>query len=204
MKNSIKVAFIAAVAIAGIAACTPSQNAAPATSTESSAPGTTAPSSTSPSTSVVTEVVTSTVTPPAQPQAVAKTVDNRPGYGVLKLGMTPPEAEAAGQVVNWGIDGDPYCRSNDKVAISLKYGIVRITLPVEAKTSAGIGVGSTYADVKKAYPAATEYRAGYSVKLQGYVYQFQGAGNIDHFKDTDKVKQIRILAHETDCSFAVL
>lgn len=195
MKNSVKIAFVAAVAVAGITACTPSQNAAPATSASATPAESSAPGTPTPPIAVVTEVVTSTVTPPAQPQAVARKVDNRPGYGALKLGMTLAEVNAIRQAkLNWS-DGAAGCVADNQVAISRKYGVERITLPVEAKTSAGIGIGSTFADVKKAYPAATEYRSGYSVTVQNYNYTFQGDG---------KIEKIKLAALEVDCAFAHL
>ena len=202
MKNSIKIAFVAAVAIAGIAACTPSENAAPVIATETSTP--TGTSTSAQSNTVVTETVTSTVVPPGQ-QAIAKKIDNRPGFDALKLGMTLAEANATGQSnLNWGREGDSLCVADNKVAISKKYGVERITLPADAKTSAGIGIGSTFADVKKAYPAATEYRAGYSVALQGYGYAFQSTAPGNPYKDTDKVVSIKLTANVVDCSFSHL
>lgn len=105
MNNSIKLAFVAAFAAVGIAACTstpvPENNAAPQTF---STPTSTPTSETSSPLTVVTEVVTHTVTNPPKPDAVIK-VDNR------------------------------------------------------------IGVGATFAEVKKAYPNASEYRGGWSAPL---------------------------------------
>ncbi|MDX3657874.1 hypothetical protein PV646_11230 [Streptomyces sp. ID05-26A] len=199
MKNSIKIAFVAALAVAGIAACTsaPEQNAAPARST-------TAPSSaTPPPVQVVTEVVTATVTNP--PQAVVK-VDNRLGYGGLKLGMSLEEAHAAGLTdLTWGGPGEKNCVADGEVAISRQYGVERITLPAEARTSKGIGVGSTFAEVKRAYPHASEYRAGWSAQVaDNVVYAFVGGIKRVHFADTDHVVRIKMTATTVQCAMAFL
>ncbi|MFJ5987695.1 hypothetical protein [Lentzea sp. NPDC092896] len=196
MNSSVKLALIVAVAVSGIAACTstpaPKQNSAPATELPSATPP-----------AVVTEVVTATVTNP--PQAVVK-VDNRPGYGALKLGMTLDEARAAGLTdLTWDSDGDGICVADDEVAISKKYGVVRITLPLDARTSKGIGVGSTFAEVKDAYQAASEYRSGWSARISDNAsYAFLGSGKLDHFPDTDEVVLIKLGSSNADCALALL
>jgi phage tail sheath gpL-like len=94
---------------------------------------------------------------------------------------------------------------DNKVAISKKYGVERITLPAEAKTSKGIGVGSTFAEVKRAYPNASEYRSGWSAKVDdNATYAFMGSYDLDHFADTDKVIRIKIGAINVDCAMASL
>ncbi len=199
MKRSIVLVTIAAAL--GLAACTstpaPEQNAAPVAQ---------APSDTgaSPST-VVTEVVTETVTNPPKPQAVVN-VDTRLGYGALKLGMTLEEARAAGLTdLTWDSPGEAGCVADDKVAISKKYGVERITLPADAETSGGIRVGSTFAEVKRAYPNASEYRAGWSATVgSNATYSFQGSSKFDHLADTDKVVLIKIGAINVDCAMAFL
>ncbi|MET9227017.1 hypothetical protein [Lentzea sp. NPDC003310] len=206
MKNSIKIAFVAALAVAGMTACTsapaPEQNSAPAKSTTTTATST--PSSAAPPPAqVVTEVVTATVTNP--PQAVVK-VDNRLGYGELKLGMTLEEARAAGLTdLSWGDPSENGCVSDGKVAISQRYGVERITLPATATTSKGIGVGSTFAEVKKAYPNASEYRAGWSARVgDNAAYAFMGDFALARFADTDKVTRIKIVATTVHCAMAYL
>lgn len=198
MNNSIKLALVAAVAVAGIAACT----STPAPRHDAvSQPSSTPTSETSSPPTVVTEVVIQTVTnpnPPA-PDAVAE-VDHRFGYGVIKLGMTLDEARAAGLTdLTW--DSNDNCVADDKLAISKKYGIVRISLPKDAKTSKGIGAGSTFADVKRAYPNASEYRAGWSAKLTDEVgYSFLGEpGN-----DANKVTGLKLGTSQADCAMAFL
>ncbi|MFI6100729.1 hypothetical protein ACIA8G_34700 [Lentzea sp. NPDC051213] len=154
MNRSLVLVTIAAAL--GLAACTSTpaqeQNAAPAAEQ---------PAGTAPTTSEVT----ATVSDQPQAQNVAKT-DSRLGYGALKLGMTLDEARSAGlTTLTWDSPGDGTCVGDDKVAISKKYGVVRISLPADARTSKGIGVGSTYAEVKRAYPNASEYRAGWSASI---------------------------------------
>lgn len=183
MKNSIKLAFFAAVAVAGIAACTsapaPVHNAAPQTS--SSTP--------------------QTVTEPPK-ATVAVKVDNRIGYGPIKIGMTLDEARAAGLTeLTWQSDGDDLCVADDELAISKRYGVVRISLPVDARTSAGIGVGSTFADVKKAYPKASAYRSGWSARVNDTVgYSFLGEPD----SDANKVVRVKLISRDADCSMAYL
>lgn len=189
--------ILVAIAVTfGLAACTstpaPGQNAAPVAQVP---PATAAPQ-------VVTEVVTATVTNPPQPQAVTK-ADNRLGYGALKLGMTLEEARATGQTdLTWdsGVVGG--CVADGKVTVSKERGVVRIWLPREGKTSRGIGVGSTFGDVKKAYPDASEYRAGWRADVDSNAhYAFVGSSDTDdrYHELTQKVAGIKILANGADC-----
>jgi hypothetical protein len=150
--------------------------------------------------SVVTEVVTSTVTIPPKPQAVKS--DGRLGYGALKLGMTLEEARAAGlTTLTWESEGDGTCVGDAKIAVSKKHGVVRISLPTDGRTSKGIGAGSTFAEVKRAYPNATEYRGGWSVDLDGTnLYAFTGEpGN-----DANEVATVKLGAKVTDCAMYLL
>lgn len=197
MKKALKIAIVAVVAVTGITACT----AGPAV-VQDATPLSQLPTATiEPSVSVVTTVVTSTVTKPAEPDSFTQ-VDTRIGYGALKLGMTPEEAEQAGLTgLNWGPNGDATCTGAQKVIISKKYGIARITLPPDAKTSKGIGVGSTVADVKRAYSNAKEFRMGLGVKLTDAAsYQFTTYG----FRDDDEIVEIKLMSNQTDCAFAAL
>lgn len=199
MNNSIKLAFVAALAVAGIAACTSTpvveNNAAPQTSST--------PTSESPAPPVVvTEVVTSTVTNPPKRQAAVTKTDDRIGYGALKLGMSLDEARAAGlTTLAFESDRGNECVSDDKIAVSRRFGIERISLPLDARTSEGIGVGSTFGDVKKAYPTATEYRAGLSARINDHAfYSFNGEPG----SDASKVVAIKLGARDVYCSMAEL
>jgi hypothetical protein len=196
MKRSIVLVAIAATF--GLAACTstpaPQQNAAPVTQQPSG------------TTSIVTEVVTATVTNPPAPLAVMKP-DDRLGYGALKLHMTLEEARATGQTdLTWEDAGDSPCVADGKVTISRKQGVVGIFLPAEAKTSKGIGIGSTVADVKRAYPDATEYRGGWTAAVDGdthYAFVSSSRSEDDHVL-TEEVAGIKLLANGADCMLSLL
>lgn len=63
--------------------------------------------------------------------------------------------DAAGLTdLTWNSPGETDRVADGEAAISRQHGVERITLPAEAKTSNGIGVGSTFAEVKRAYPNA--------------------------------------------------
>lgn len=211
MKNSIKAAFVVAIAAVAVTACSPSsEQAAPATASStpsSSAPSSSAPSfqTATPAPPVVADVVTEPVADQPVTQAVAKT-DNRVGYGALKLGMTLEEARAAGATnLTWESEGDGTCVGDAKVAISKLHGVVRITLPAGAKTSKGIGVGSTFGEVKRLYPGASEYRDGWSASLdRNSHYAFVGSPTGEHFADADQVFKIKLGANNADCSMYML
>ena len=127
-------------------------------------------------------------------------------HPALKLGMTLEEARAAGLTdLTWESPGDNACVADAEVAISKKHGVVRITLPWDAETSKGIGVGSTFAEVKRAYPNAFEYREGWSAKVDDNIgYAFLGSRKADHFADTDKVVRIKLSTNNPDCSSSYL
>jgi hypothetical protein len=187
MKRSIVLVAIAATF--GLAACTstpvPQQNAAPVTQLPSG---------------------TTSVTNPPAPQAVMKS-DDRLGYGALKLHMTLEEARATGQTdLTWEDAGDSPCVADGKVTISRKHGVVGIFLPAEAKTSKGIGIGSTFADVKSAYPDATEYGAGWTAAVDGDThYAFLSSSKSeDYHVLTEEVAGIKLLANGADCMLSLL
>ncbi|WP_439662526.1 hypothetical protein ACSHWB_14385 [Lentzea sp. HUAS TT2] len=201
MKNALRIAFAVAFTTVGIAACTSTpeapQNTAPITSETPPA---------SPSVTVVTTVTTVTVTNPAPPEAFVDT-DSRLGYGSLKLGMTADEAIAAGlKGVSWGPNGEGTCTIAENVALSKKYGVERITLPEGAKTSKGIGVGSTVADVKRAYPDAVTSSRGYVASLgDAGVYTFSVMSKLNGpFTDVDEVLAVKLISKKLDCPNAAL
>ncbi|WP_330271659.1 hypothetical protein OG205_31940 [Lentzea sp. NBC_00516] len=176
--------FVIIAAALGLAACT----TAPAPNTAAERPAGTA---------------ATTITD--QPKNVVNT-DTRLGYGSLKLGMTLEDARATGLTdLTWDSEGDGACVGDDAVAISKRYGVVRITLPAEAKTSKGIGIGSTYAAVKKAYPTVSAFRAGWSASIaENAGYSFIGSSETDQFADTDKVVHIKLHTYNADCSMYLL
>jgi hypothetical protein len=182
-KVNRSLAFVIVATVLGLAACT----SAPAQDIAAGRPSGTAPAITD------------------QPQQVVNT-DTRLGYGSLKLGMTLEEARATGLTdLTWDSDGDGACVGDEEVAISKRYGVVRITLPAEAKTSRRIGIGSTYAEVKKAYPNVSAYRAGWSASIADNAgYSFIGSSKTEQFTDTDKVVHIKLHTYNADCSMYLL
>ncbi|MET9627448.1 hypothetical protein ABZX92_08285 [Lentzea sp. NPDC006480] len=180
--------LVSAAAALALSACstTPHSSSAPTPTSSPTAPA-------------ATEVVTQPVTNPP-PQAVTKT-DNRIGYGSLKLGMTLEEARAAGLTNLTWENANAGCAADDRIAVSKEHGIERITLPAEAKTSKGISVGSTFGDVRKAYPTASEYRAGWSATIDTNAhYAFQGEPG----SDANKVVTIKLGANDVSCAMAYL
>ncbi|MEV6241711.1 hypothetical protein [Lentzea sp. NPDC051838] len=152
-----------------------------------------------PTVPVVTEVVTNTVTNPPKPPA-----DSRLGYGALKLGMTLDEAKATGlaggdlHVANGG-----QCSYNENITVSTN-GVERIVFPKDAKTSAGIGVGATLEEVKKAYPSVAEESLGYAVEIPGDArLLFETSDTLTPRKLTDKVTKIKLFKRQLACMAAV-
>ncbi len=156
--------------------------------------------------------------PPAGPSTVTATVTAEPktpssgtvGFGVLKLGMSEAEAVATGFLTQ-GPDDPLGCHTYytqgqpdmvGAVVVSPKAGVVRITIPDTAKTSMGIGVGSTVSELKARYPAAAEYRHGFSFSAGGtpswsYVFLVDGPGS--PFLGTDEVTTIRMQLASPEC-----
>jgi hypothetical protein len=186
MNRSI---VLAAVTAFTVAACTATPEPDRATSTPP-APG--------PATSVVTEVVTHTVTNPAKP-------DDRVGYGALKLGMTLEEAKATGLAgTDFHVVRDGQCTYNDRITVTAGGGVERIVLPKDARTSAGIAAGSTLADVKKAYPNATEDGLGYFAEIPGDArFLFETADTLVPRQPADQVTTIKLFKRRLDCTAAV-
>jgi hypothetical protein len=214
MNHSIKIAVVAVIALVGAAACTNGStqkpDAAPApviASTTTTTTTTSASSAPEQPATVVTEVVTMTVTREPAPPAFVQKVDSRPGYGKLKLGMTLEEARETGLVgtIPDFDDNANSCVMNSVVAVSKKYGVERITLPASARTSTGIGVGTTYSAVKKAHPDAVEYRHGYTARMAGFILNFQSRNDaFMPYRDTDTVAKIKLISSDLDCPNAAL
>jgi len=124
-----------------------------------------------------------TTTPPPAPPA-------EPGqFGKLVLGMSEAAALKTGELIEPSSTTDPdaKCKAystnsvpdSDAVIISMAKGLVRITLPSYAKTTKGITVGSKVADVKAAYPTATQSGSTYLVQMAAtpkwtYVFETDG------------------------------
>ncbi|GGU21528.1 hypothetical protein [Lentzea flava] len=164
-------------------------------------------SSSPPPPSISTVIVTSVVTvnpPPNPPNSTTTGSPTKPrtsvppspppsetaGVGALVLGMSEADALKTKSLVEPSTPADPEGKcvayattsvpDNNAVIISPARGIVRLTLPSIAKTQRGIGVGSTVAEVKAAYPAATQSGTELRVEMTGtprwtYVFETDGA-----------------------------
>ncbi|MFE9204039.1 hypothetical protein [Micromonospora sp. NPDC007230] len=85
------------------------------------------------------------------------------GLGALKLGMSKKEAVATGMISNFGnLDQQafPACPARAEVTgdgavvlWSTRLGVATIEAPTGVKTAEGIGVGSSRASVRQAYPS---------------------------------------------------
>jgi hypothetical protein len=188
-KMNRSLILVTAAAALVLTACTSTPSADNTTSTSPSP---------EPTMSVVTEVVTNTVTNPPKP-------DDRPGYGALKLGMTLEQAQATGMAgTDFHVTVEGKCRYNSNVTITDEGGVERIVLPKDAKTSAGVGVGTTLADVKKAYPSAVEESLGYFADVPGDArILFETSDTFVPRKLTDKVATIKLFKLALRCSAAV-
>ncbi|GLZ32593.1 hypothetical protein Lesp02_47810 [Lentzea sp. NBRC 105346] len=152
-----------------------------------------------PSTVIETHIVTVTVDAPA---TVPEVIGGPVGYGKLKLGMSQQEAQATGVLVEPS-DGAacPAFASqsvpSDKAAvvISPKAGVSRITLPGFAKTSTGVGAGSSASDVKAKYPNAVQQEKKITVAMQGQLsWRF-----VFLFDNAQKVSVVRMELTTSDC-----
>ncbi|MEO3787978.1 hypothetical protein ABGB12_32015 [Actinocorallia sp. B10E7] len=101
----------------------------------------------------------------AAPAAAAEPRLGPYGYGKLKIGQTKSQARGTGLIVLkrrdggcTGFDLKTHRTGRDQVGgyISKKFGVVAIFARKGMKTPRGITLGSTKAQVKKAYPALRE------------------------------------------------
>lgn len=94
------------------------------------------------------------------------------GYGNLKLGMSATKAKATGRIARkpvgdsakctgWDLKENPYPNYRVGMYISKKYGLAMIVAPTGLKTPQGIGIGSTRAQLKAAYPDLRRGPGGY-------------------------------------------
>lgn len=137
----------------------------------------------------------STTPPPPPPSEPGK-------VGKLALGMSEADALNTGSLVEPGTPSGScttYATTtvpdSDAAVISKANGIVRLTLPSYAKTQRGITAGSTVADVKAAYPTATQSGSTLLVQMAAtpkwtYVFETDGAA----------VTTIRMRLAANDCS----
>ncbi|GAA3460420.1 hypothetical protein ACFFSW_19755 [Saccharothrix longispora] len=105
-------------------------------------------------------------TPPA-PHVVTVTVDPPPGYGPLRLGAEERAARDSG-LLGAPVDLPGGCRrypahDGGAVVASPDGVVVGVRLPQPGTTAAGIGAGSTTAELAAAYPGA----AGLVVAMPG-------------------------------------
>lgn len=138
---------------------------------------------------------TSTTPPPPPPSEPGK-------FGKLSLAMTEADALKTGSLVEPGTPSGScttYATTTvpdtDAVVISPAKGIVRITLPSYAKTGKSVGAGSTVADVKTAYPTATQNGSELRVEMAStpkwtYVFENDGA----------TVTTVRMRLNANDCA----
>ena len=195
-------AAVVAIAATGVAISNfgAAQTLPPADSLTSVPTTSTVPTSTvTPSTVIETRIVTVTVDAPA---TVPEVITGPVGYGKLKLGMPQKDAEATGVLLQPATSGtcSTYASQSvpdnkNAVLISPKSGVVRITLPGFAKTSAGVGAGSTASEVKAKYENAVTQGSSIAVAMQGqlswrFVFQLDNA---------QKVSVVRMELTNFDC-----
>ncbi|MFD9733903.1 hypothetical protein [Umezawaea sp. NPDC059074] len=185
----------------------------PGSTTSTTSAGTPSASAATPSVPAATPAPVAAVAAPVEqiaksdpPPPVVKT-DEGPG---LRLGMSEEEALATGLLVNRGVDDAWGCHTYSTttfpdtpkaVVISPTTGVARLTQASAFRTTEGIGVGSTAADVRNTYPQARESRLGFSVfpyeEWNGY-HVFLMSGEMP-FLDTDKVQRVRTQWSGAEC-----
>ncbi|GAA2989903.1 hypothetical protein [Actinokineospora diospyrosa] len=133
---------------------------------------------------------------PAKPEAAKRTAILGPdGFGSLKLGMTAEQALATGRILPQTPGGSPApCTmyrapgqpdNSYSVGISDKDGVVLIFGYGGARTPEGIGIGSTRAQVKRAYPKLEDGPNHSGAAVPGHPGTAYGFAIVD-----DKVTQL--------------
>ncbi|WP_233507093.1 hypothetical protein [Spongiactinospora gelatinilytica] len=107
---------------------------------------------------------------PAHAQAV-RPVFGPTGFAGVKLGVSAKAAKAGGKITykqggapgcsGWDLKSYPTGRDAVGLYISKKRGVAVIFAPKGVKTKEGIGLGSTYKQIKKAYPKVKRAAGGF-------------------------------------------
>ncbi|NUW35972.1 hypothetical protein HTZ77_31815 [Nonomuraea sp. SMC257] len=128
------------------------------------------------------------------------------GYGGVKLRMSAKAAAATGKISRLRGQDSPSCTSwqlkahpvgHDAVGlyISKKRGVALIFAPQGARTPEGIGIGSTYTQIKKLYPRLKTAASGYP-----YVDVAGNPGAYYSFLlHKGKVYEMALALHTQDC-----
>jgi hypothetical protein len=95
------------------------------------------------------------------------------GYGAVKLGMTVKQARATGAIVKklpggggcsgWDLKRFPTPKNSVGLYISPRLGVAAIFAAKGMKTPRGIRIGSTFRQLKRAYPRIKKTFHGYHV-----------------------------------------
>jgi hypothetical protein len=189
----------------------PTTTESPATTTTRPKPAATkppAPPASAPRTRHTTpapDPTTSTPTTPSAPPPVdvVDAVFGPSGYGPLELGM-PLDAAVATGALGQALWDDGVCarypvNGGGHVLISHRYGTTRIAAGPSAGTPEGIGFGSTVAEVRAAYPDATDYRYGLTAGPYGFYVE---GPEQEVYPDELAVIDMRIEQLSTDCANA--
>ncbi|NUT40810.1 MAG: hypothetical protein HOV86_12560 [Thermoactinospora sp.] len=113
-----------------------------------------------------------TLTLMAPASAQAATTFGPHGYGKVKLGMSLKQAKATKKIVlkmrgegggcsGWDLKAHPTGKDSVGLYISRNVGVAGIFAWKGAKTPEGIGLGSTKAQLKKAYPKLKTAASGF-------------------------------------------
>ncbi|MET7465373.1 hypothetical protein [Nonomuraea sp. NPDC005501] len=144
---------------------------------------------------------------PAAHAATSGTTFGPAGYGGVKLGMSAKAAQATGKIshkkgldspscTGWQLKAHPTGSDGVGLYISKKHGVAMIFASKGVKTPAGIGLGSTYKQIKKAYPKVKTAASGYPYVdvpgVTGAYYSF--------LLQKGKVYEMALALHKQDCA----
>ncbi|MEU7834378.1 MULTISPECIES: hypothetical protein [unclassified Nonomuraea] len=144
---------------------------------------------------------------PAAHAATAPATFGPSGYGGITLGMSTKAAKASGKITpadgagvsptctGWSLKAHPVGRDSVGLFISKKHGVAVIFAPKGAKTPEGIGLGSTYRQIKKAYPKLKTAASGYPyVDIPGKAHAYYS-----FLLNKGKVYEMALGLHKQDC-----